>query len=145
MALYAFTLDCEIGIDVEKIRELNDAESIAARFFSTGELSDLRSVPPCGRALAFFRCWTRKEAYVKATGEGLAVPLNRFQVTLLPESPARFVQLSTDMGAATDWILEHLELAPGYIGALAYRDSPRPCSIHPVIHADELPGLLQAK
>lgn len=140
MALYAFTLDCEIGVDVEKIRELDDSESIAARFFSAAELFDLRSLPLADRELAFFRCWTRKEAFVKAIGDGLAIPLNGFQVTLLPGMPARFVQLS--MGLASDWTLEHLELAPGYIGAMAYRDNTRPTTIHPLVRADDLPELL---
>jgi 4'-phosphopantetheinyl transferase len=141
MALYAFTLDCDMGIDVEKIRELDDLESIAARFFSAAEVFQLRSLPPDERALAFFRCWTRKEAYVKAIGDGLAMPLNGFQVTLLPGAPARLVHIST--GLASDWTLEHLDLAPGYIGALAYRYSPRPTAFHPLVRADDLPGLLQ--
>jgi 4'-phosphopantetheinyl transferase len=141
MALYAFTFGCDIGIDVERIRKLDNAESIAARFFAAAEASELRSLIPHDRTLAFFRCWTRKEAYVKTIGDGLAIPLNSFQVTLLPGAPARLVQLST--GLATDWTLEHLDLAPGYIGALAYRDSPRPTTVHPLIRAGDLPGLLQ--
>jgi len=141
LALYALTLDCDMGIDVEKTRELDDPESIAARFFSAAELTELRSLTPDEKALAFFRCWTRKEAYVKAIGDGLAMPLNGFQVTLLPGAPARFIQIST--GHASDWTLEHLELAPGYVGALAYRDKPRPIRFHPLIRADDLTELLQ--
>ena len=144
MALYAFTLDCELGIDVEEVRELEDAESIAVRFFSAGEVSDLLSLKREDRGLAFFRCWTRKEAYVKAIGRGLAIPLSRFQVTLLPGAPARFVQITSDIGAASDWTLHHLEPAPGYVGALAYQDSQRPTAIHATIRADELPEVLQA-
>ena len=143
MALYAFTVGCELGIDVEQIRRLDDAESIAARFFSTAEASELLSLTPEQRGPAFFRCWTRKEAYVKAVGDGLAIPLNRFQVTLLPGIPARFVQLASDMGTAADWTLDHLELAPGYLGALAYRDNRRPTTIHPIVRSDDLPNLLR--
>jgi 4'-phosphopantetheinyl transferase len=143
MALYAFTVGCELGIDVEQLRKLDDAESIAARFFSTAEASELLSLTPEQRGPAFFRCWTRKEAYVKAVGDGLAIPLNRFQVTLLPGIPARFVQLASDMGTAADWTLDHLELAPGYLGALAYRDNRRPTVIHPIVPSDELPNLLR--
>jgi 4'-phosphopantetheinyl transferase len=143
MALYAFTVGCELGIDVEQLRKLDDAESIAARFFSTAEASELLSLTPEQRGPAFFRCWTRKEAYVKAVGDGLAIPLNRFQVTLLPGIPARFVQLASDMGTAADWTLDHLELAPGYLGALAYRDNRRPTAIHPIVPSDELPNLLR--
>jgi 4'-phosphopantetheinyl transferase len=143
MALYAFTLGCELGVDMEELRELAGAESIAARFFSTAEVSELLSLKPGDRALAFFRCWTRKEAYVKAIGDGLAIPLNRFRVTLLPGAPARFVQIASDMGIASDWTLHHLEPAPGYVGALAYQDSQRPTTIHPTVRADELPEVLQ--
>jgi 4'-phosphopantetheinyl transferase len=143
MALYAFTVGCELGIDVEQLRKLDDAESIAARFFSTAEASELLSLTPEQRGPAFFRCWTRKEAYVKAVGGGLAIPLNLFQVTLLPGIPARFVQLASDMGTAADWTLDHLELAPGYLGALAYRDSRRPTTIHPIVRSDDLPNLLR--
>ena len=126
---YAFTLGCELGVDVEELRELDDPESIAARFFSTAEVSELLSLKPQDRGLAFFCCWTRKEAYVKAIGDGLAIPLNRFQVTLLPRAPTRFVQIARDMGTASDWTLHHLELAPGYVGALAYRDNQRPITM----------------
>ena len=144
IALYAFTLGCELGVDVEQLRELDDLASIAVRFFSTGEVSELLSLEPEDRGLAFFRCWTRKEAYVKAIGDGLAISLDRFRVTLLPGAPARFVQIASDMGTASDWTLNHLEPAPGYIGALAYQDSQRPTTIHPIARADELPDVLRA-
>jgi 4'-phosphopantetheinyl transferase len=144
MALYAFTLRCELGVDVEQLRKLDEPESIAARFFSTAEASELLSLAPEERGPAFFRCWTRKEAYVKAIGEGLAIPLDRFQVTLLPGVPARFVKVASDMGTAADWTLDHLEIAPGYLGALAYRDSRRPTTIHPMVRSDDLPKLLQS-
>lgn len=143
MALYAFALDRELGIDVEEVRELDDAECIAVRFFSAAEVSDLLSLKREDRGLAFFRCWTRKEAYVKAIGGGLAIPLSGFQVTLLPGVPARFVQITSDLGAASDWTLHHLEPAPGYVGALAYEDSQRPTTIHPTVQADELAEVLQ--
>ena len=100
MALYAFTLGCELGVDVEQLRKLDDPESIARRFFSPGEASELLSLKPEERGPAFFRCWTRKEAYVKAIGDGLTIPLDCFQVTLLPGVPARFVQLASDIGTA---------------------------------------------
>jgi 4'-phosphopantetheinyl transferase len=145
MALHAFTYDCEIGVDVEQLRELTDPEAIAARFFSRAEVAELLSLRPGDRGLAFLRCWTRKEAYVKSIGDGLAIPLNHFQVTLLPGVPARFVQVTSDMGAASDWTLNDLELATGYVGALAYRDKPRPTTIHPTVQADQLPELLRAR
>jgi 4'-phosphopantetheinyl transferase len=143
MALYAFTLDCQLGVDVEHLRELEDAESIATHFFSTAEVSELLSLKPDDRGLAFFRCWTRKEAYVKAIGDGLAIPLNRFQVTLLPGVPALFVKIASNMGNASDWTLHHLEPAPGYVGALAYQYSQRPTTMYRMVRADELPEILR--
>jgi 4'-phosphopantetheinyl transferase len=130
---------------VEKIRELDDPESIAVRFFSAGEVSELVSLEPEDRGLAFFRCWTRKEAYVKAVGDGLAIPLNRFRVTLLPKAPAGFVQIASDTGIANDWTLHHLEPAPGYVAALAYQDNQRTTTIHPMVRADKLPDVLRAQ
>ena len=140
MAIYGFTIGCELGIDVEQLRDLEDRESIARRFFSTSEVSDLLSLEPDQRGLAFFKCWTRKEAYIKAVGDGLSIPLNRFQVTLRPEVPARFVEIASEMGNAGDWTLHDLELAPGYVGALAYQDSQRPTLIHPIVPAEGLPA-----
>jgi 4'-phosphopantetheinyl transferase len=144
MALYAFTHDCELGVDVEYLRPLDDSEAIAKRYFSAAEVTELLSLKPQERALAFFRCWTRKEAYIKAIGEGLSIPLDCFQVTLLPGKPARFIQIAAEMGNADDWTLHHLEPAPGYIGALAYRDSPRPAKIHSTVPAGALPTAILA-
>ncbi len=142
MAVYAFTVGCELGIDIEELRPLEDAEAIAARHFSNAEISELRSLEGEERNLAFFRCWTRKEAYLKAIGEGLTVPLDLFQVTLLPETPARLVHIGGDIAAAGDWIFHNLDMAPGYVGAYVYRDKLRPVTIYPMIRADELPELL---
>jgi 4'-phosphopantetheinyl transferase len=145
MALHAFTCNCELGVDVEELRELDDPEAIATRFFSSAEISELLSLRPDDRGLAFLRCWTRKEAYIKSIGDGLAIPLNHFQVTFLPGVPARFVQVTSNMGTANDWTLSDLELAAGYVGALAYRDSPRPTTIYPMVQADKLPEVIQTR
>ena len=145
MALYALTVGCELGVDVEQLRTLDDLESIAMRFFSPGEASELLSLNPEDRGTAFFRCWTRKEAYVKAIGDGLTIPLDCFQVTLLPGVPARFIQLAGDQGIAREWTLDHLDPEPGYVGALAYRDSRRPTTIHPTVPADQFPDLLRTR
>jgi 4'-phosphopantetheinyl transferase len=142
VAVYAFTLDCDLGVDVEKLRALADLESISAHFFCAAEASELLSLPPDSRPHAFFRCWTRKEAYIKAVGDGLSIPLDRFQVTLLPEDSARFVHIGHDEKAAQNWALHHLDFAPSYIGALAYEDRPRPIKQHALIGAEELRTML---
>lgn len=86
-ALYALGHDRELGVDLERVKPMPDAESIARRFFSPAEAADILSLGARERDAAFFRCWTRKEAYVKATGEGLGLGLDRFSVTLLPGEP----------------------------------------------------------
>jgi 4'-phosphopantetheinyl transferase len=138
IALYAVTLDCEVGLDVEQIRDLPDHDAIAARFFAPKETAELRSLDPRDRVAAFFRCWTRKEAYIKAVGDGLAIPLDQFQVTLLPGVPASLVKTAGDSRSLEVWTLHHLEPAPGYVGALAYPDRLRDVTIHPVLKAEEL-------
>lgn len=130
LAVYAFTFNREIGVDVEKIRDMPDFEQIAGRYFCREEARQLLSVSgEKQRQDAFFRCWTRKESYIKAIGEGLSVPLDQFQVSLLPDAPARFVHIGHDPGAASAWTLQHLEPAPGYVGAVAYRGSARPIAL----------------
>jgi 4'-phosphopantetheinyl transferase len=126
LAIFAFTTDCEIGVDVEVVRPLPDLEEIAARFFSREESSELFAVAPADRNLAFFLCWTRKEAFIKAIGHGLSTPLDSFAVTLRPGEAARMTRLADAMGKVREWTMHHLEPAPGYVAALAYRDSPRP-------------------
>ncbi len=118
LGLYALGLDTELGVDVEKRRPMPDAEQIAERFFSWNERLDLRGVPGEAKADAFFNCWTRKEAYIKATGDGLSMPLDRFDVSLLPGEPARMRSAEGDPAKAAEWTLLHLEPAEGYVGAL---------------------------
>ena len=119
LALYGFGQRLELGIDVEQRRELPGAEDIAERFFSVPERLALREVPESLKSEAFFNCWTRKEAYIKATGDGLSMALDRFDVTLLPGEPARMLSADGDTSAAARWSMVHLEPAPGYVGALA--------------------------
>jgi len=142
MAVYAFTLGCELGVDVERLRELAELESIASRFFCAAETSELLSLSPELRGVAFFRCWTRKEAYIKAVGDGLSIPLDRFQVTLLPGDRSRLVHIDNDTQATLEWTLHDLDLATEYIGALAYKDSPRPTTFRPAVGAERLPAIV---
>jgi 4'-phosphopantetheinyl transferase len=138
LALFAFTADCEIGVDVEAIRPMPDMEEIAKRFICAEESAELMSIPAEERDQSFFLCWTRKEAYIKATGEGLSAPLDAFRVTLRPDEPARFVHFSNDRAAALAWTMHDLRLGPGYAGALAYRDAPRRLEIFPPVSPKQL-------
>ena len=120
MAACAVTLDKEIGIDIELIRPMSDLESVAQRFFHTEECRTLLALREEDRETAFFHCWTRKEAYIKALGDGLYAPLDRFQVTLAPGQPAAFVQID-GRPAAAEWSLFGLDVGPSYAGAVAIR------------------------
>jgi len=139
LAVYAIALDCEVGVDVEKVREISDLEEIAERFFSRAEVSELLSIGDAKqRRAAFFRCWTRKESYIKSVGDGLSSGLDQFQVTLLPGAPAGLVHIGNDAGAGSAWTLQHLEPAPGYVGALAYRGSARKLELSPPLSSRDV-------
>lgn len=115
-ALLAVAAEREVGVDVEEIRDMEDAAMIAERFFSPGENRKLRAV--LGSAiggLAFFNCWTRKEAFIKAIGEGLSHPLNTFEVTFLPNET---VELRLDETKSYRWVLSALHISDRYSGAL---------------------------
>lgn len=119
LALLAFCRGEAVGIDVEKIRPLPDAEQIAHRFFSQHENQVFKNVPPAQRSAAFFNCWTRKEAYIKAIGEGLSCPLDVFDVTLTPGEPARLLRIRGSEQAAAAWFLHAFDPRPGFTAALA--------------------------
>jgi len=138
LAVFAFTARCEIGVDVEQIRPLPDMRNIADRFFCPEEAAELTSLTANEHEHAFFLCWTRKEAYVKAIGDGLSAPLNDVRVTVQPGQPARFVHIAHDANDAKNWTLSDLDLAPNYAAALAYRDAERPVVVSPPIDPVEL-------
>lgn len=119
LALVAVTRKREVGIDVEYIREDLADEQIARRFFSAWEVDALATLPLDQRSEAFFNCWTRKEAYIKARGEGLSIPLDQFDVTLAPGEPAALLATRSDSVDTSHWTLRELSPSPGYAAAVA--------------------------
>lgn len=119
LAIFAVSRIRGIGIDVEKLRPMSDVEGIAERFFSEHESRQLQSLPAPEKQAGFFNLWTRKEAWLKATGEGIGEMLNQVEVSLRPGEPARLVSIFNDAHAATTWSLRELIPATGYTGALA--------------------------
>jgi 4'-phosphopantetheinyl transferase len=119
LAIYAFTLGRDIGVDLEHARILPEAEEIAARLFSTRENAAWLRLPAEQKQDAFYVCWTCKEAYVKALGNGLAQPLGQLDVSLLLREPARLSWVIRDPAETFQWFLETLVPAHDYIGALA--------------------------
>lgn len=112
-----------LGIDIEAHRTVE--HGLADRFFSAAERADLAMFPPDQWQDGFFRCWTRKEAMVKACGPGLSMPLDSFDVTLTPT--ARLTRL--EGACVADWTLLHLDLAPGFVGAVAAESRGAPCTL----------------
>ncbi len=119
LALYAVTQNRNLGIDLEYIRTDFPYEEIAERFFSPQENAVLRTLPLNMKHEAFFTCWTRKEAYIKATGKGLSLPLDQFDVSLIPREPAMLLSIAGNQQAACHWSLQELIPVPGYVAALA--------------------------
>jgi 4'-phosphopantetheinyl transferase len=119
LALFALTRGRQVGIDLEHIRSDLSNEEIAERFFSPQEVATLRSLPLDRRQEAFFSCWTRKEAYIKARGEGLSIPLDQFDVTLTPNEPAVLLAVRGNEGEVRRWSLLALAPTPDYVAALA--------------------------
>jgi len=118
IALFAFTRSRQIGVDVELIRHNFDNAAIAQRFFSPVEQQQLAALAPAQRDDAFFRCWTRKEAYIKATGEGLSLPLDQFDVSLAPLARNALLATRPDPAEAQRWSLRDVSVPPGYAAAL---------------------------
>ncbi|MCB8945532.1 MAG: 4'-phosphopantetheinyl transferase superfamily protein [Ardenticatenaceae bacterium] len=117
LALLAFTRGCAIGVDVEFRRPLADADDIAQHHFSSYEYNIFHSLPPSQKHQAFFNCWTRKEAFIKAIGEGLSHPLHTFDVTFLPGDEARFLRIEGE--DVTTWGLQAIHPHPDFAAALA--------------------------
>lgn len=118
LAVVALAVDRDVGVDVERLKPLDDYEAVARRHFTEGENRALLGVAPSERLHAFFNCWTRKEAFVKARGEGLSLPLDAFEVSLAPDEPAGLLSCA-QAGERERWSLDSFDPAPGFVGAVA--------------------------
>lgn len=119
LGLFAFTRGREVGVDIEKIRPDFATQEIAERFFSPAEASALRALSPEVRTKAFFHCWTRKEAFIKAKGTGVFFGLHKFGVSLRPDEPARLLSIEDAPNEVAKWTLFELHPPDGYVGAVA--------------------------
>ncbi|MDZ7269880.1 MAG: 4'-phosphopantetheinyl transferase superfamily protein [candidate division KSB1 bacterium] len=119
LALFAVARDRNLGVDVEQVRPVQELLQLAQRFFTPQEVNVLRQIPAEGRLLAFFNCWTRKEAFIKANGMGLSLPLDQFEVTCAPGEPARLLRHPPAGGELAPWSLHAFTPAEGYVAALA--------------------------
>src|SRR6266700_4660831 len=124
MAMYAITRKRDIGIDLEYISRDIESEQVALHFFSPYEVSMLRLVPPERQYEAFFNCWTRKEAYIKARGMGLSLSLSSFDVSLTPGTPAALLNIREEDQNISDWSLVDMSFNADYAAALAVKGPP---------------------
>lgn len=119
LALATVTRLCPVGVDVERIRVVKDVEELVKRFFSARESEAFQKLSLNEQPAAFFNLWTRKEAMLKATGEGITGGLNRVEVSFLKGEPARVMAINGDTGKASEWMLRELAPAAGFVGAVA--------------------------
>ena len=118
VAVYVFSFGRDVGIDVEAVRIIRDADAIAARWFSRAEHAAYQALDARQKPLGFFNCWTRKEAFVKALGEGLFHPLDRFDVSLAPGAPAELFRIERTARDDRTWHMESFSPAPGFVAAV---------------------------
>jgi 4'-phosphopantetheinyl transferase len=119
LALFAIVLRRSVGVDVERVQPGRDTAGISARFFSPSEAAAMRALGPDAQVEAFYNGWTRKEAYIKARGEGLSLPLDSFDVSLTPGEPAALLRAAGGRREVRRWELVGLTPAPGYAAAVA--------------------------
>lgn len=120
-AVLAFSRGREVGVDVERIRHNLDHDVLAQRYFSPAEQEALVALPLLERCNGFFRCWTRKEAYIKAHGAGLSLPLDSFDVSIMRGEKNALQATRPDPGEAASWLLCDVDAGEGYAAALCVK------------------------
>lgn len=143
LSLLAVCLDHELGVDVEAIRPMEDWEAIAASHFSAAENAEMRSFAASESNDAFFRCWTRKEAFLKASGEGLSKPLGGFSISVARTTYPRLLSCDWNPAEAARWTLVSLDLGTAFAGALAlhHRNGEAPWKLV-VLDGSDFPAML---
>jgi 4'-phosphopantetheinyl transferase len=136
-AVFAFSSNCAVGVDVEQVRAVPGLPALIRRVLCAEEAAELMLLSECDRERGFFCCWTRKEACAKAIGMGL-VAFDKFRVAAHPDRPARIIHAPFDGAAAAAWVIDDLPMPPGYAGALAYPGARRRLCIARVTELDEI-------
>lgn len=121
LLLVAVCGQCPVGVDIEYLRLVEKPDDLVERFFSPEEAMFFRALPDDQRTKAFFNLWTRKEACLKATGDGITERLREMVVSFLPDEPARVLKISDASESVGNWMLQELHPAPGYVAAFAAR------------------------
>lgn len=122
VAVYGFSSGGEVGVDVEAVRAMPDADDVATRVFSGRENAAYRALDRRDRPLGFFQCWTRKEAFIKALGHGMYYPLDRFDVSLAPGEPAELLRVEQSPEDRRRWRMTGFFPVPGFVAAVVAED-----------------------
>jgi 4'-phosphopantetheinyl transferase len=136
-AAFAFSANCTVGVDVERVRALPGLPDLIRRVLRAEEAAELMLLSECERERGFFSCWTRKEACTKAIGIGLTA-FDKFCVAVHPDQHAQMIRAGFDAATAELWSIDDLPMPPGYAGALAYPGSRRRLSINRVTDQGEI-------
>ena len=118
-ALYGLTMEAPVGVDMEPVDRKVNIDLVARHAFSESEQNNLFSLPETQKRQAFFECWTRKEAFVKAQGGGLSVPLDQFEVSLLPDQQAELISVAWNPDEPARWTFNDIPQIEGFVGAWA--------------------------
>lgn len=118
IALFSFVKNFKIGVDVEFVKRNIEHKEIATRFFSKNEVEKLLALPEQEQTLGFFNCWTRKEAFIKAVGEGLSFPLDKFEVSLEPNKPAKLLATHWQPKDVLSWSVYAFSPEKNFVGSL---------------------------
>ncbi|MEO8664515.1 MAG: 4'-phosphopantetheinyl transferase superfamily protein [Ignavibacteria bacterium] len=125
LAVYAVTLNDELGIDTEHIKKMPDAFEIAQRYFSIKENTEFAELKKGEIPLSFFNCWTRKEAFIKALGYGLSYPLADFSVSFKPGDEPQISWIKDNDKKKNEWSLFNIDIAKGYVTSLAVKSKKK--------------------
>jgi 4'-phosphopantetheinyl transferase len=125
LALYAIAWNTSVGVDLEYLRPELDWRQIAEHYFSPREVAALAQVSETQQCRAFFDCWTRKEAYIKAKGQGLSIPLDQFDVSLKPGEPAALIEVRNHSQEVSRWTIRELRPDAAYAAAIAMEGEVR--------------------
>lgn len=135
LVVFVFTLNNPIGVDIEHVQEIPERDRIAQKFFSESENDIFHSLPEYQRTETFYKCWTRKEAFIKAVGDDRIYPPNTFDVSLAPGEPAQLLRLEGDAREASQWTIRSLTPAENYTGAFAVRANNCQLKVHNEAHS----------
>ena len=131
-----FTLDTILGVDIEYTNRIIEFEEIADRFFSQKESADVINAEKDQLPLCFYNCWTRKEAFIKALGDGLSFPLDQFEVSCRPDATPQLIKTHWDYSEADKWSLWAFEKGSDYVGAIALKGPKKNVAYYNWNHTD---------